>query len=85
MEEMDKLKRQMSRFMNVGKRNRGMPAEFGGGVQVSPKELVKPIKPKKDGDKSSQKIETGAKKRVADLSLDQWRKVQRKHGVAPSS
>ena len=82
MDDMEKLKRQMSRFMNVGKRNRAMPEEFGGGVQVSPKELVKPLKAPKD---KGAKIETDAKKRVAEMSLDQWRKVQRKHGVAPSS
>lgn len=69
MEEMDKLKRQMKRFMNVGKRNVPMPDEFGGGVQTSPKELVKPIKPKKSG--------------VLNESKEKFAKRQRKLGVEP--
>lgn len=62
---MEKLKRQMKRFMNVGKRNVGMPDEFGGGVQTSPKELVKPIKPKKEGAVAKKK-----RTRVADSTKD---------------
>lgn len=79
MDEMDKLKRQMSRFMNVGKRNLKLPDEFGGGVQTSPKELVKPIKPKKT---SKAPRGEGADK-VMRMSRDKFRAMQRKHGVEP--
>lgn len=99
MDEMDKLKRQMSRFMNVGKRNLKLPDEFGGGVQTSPRELVKPIKPKKTsegGNMDKKQPMKGKKiadsgdggtvfnpKKVMNMSRDKFRAMQRKHGVEP--
>lgn len=76
LDDMEKLKRRLSRFMNVGKRNVGVSDEFGGAV-YDPKELIKPLKPTSGTGKQS----SAKTKDVMKLSEAEFDKLQAKLGV----
>lgn len=70
MDDLENLKRRISKFQNIGRRNKGVSEEFGGAV-YDKRDLVKPLKPQKEGAKK-----TDDKK---------WKTAQRKAGVIPSA